>query len=224
MNIKELGKFGTSFGLIRSPCDRAASEFQSWQHSLLQQCGFELCLKKVTGTLSDEIGKLLPRTAPIVTKYLFWPLDDQWTLYFDNGVNGTDTGPPSILASRLNTDAIRVGMADEIVDAVTRQVKQYGATIFEFHSGTVERRHIFAANDGGKWKFYQAGEPFAFESVDAYKVKPVRDRFTQLMLMKYLKELGINLDGTSPESAKQGPGYLLIKQGQMPPSFREIVE
>lgn len=224
MNVSEFGKFGAAFGLIRSPCERVALEFKEWQHGFLEQWGFELRSAPISGSINDVIKALLPRTAPIVTKYLFWPLTPEWTLYFDNGVNGTDPGAIGVLASRFNTDAIRVGIAEEVVEPSTGRIKQYGATIFEYHSGEVERRHVFSANDGGKWKFGQAGEPFPFECLDAYKARSIQERFTKSMLLQYLKELGLDLDGSISCPSAYSQGYLLTKHGRMPPSFKEVVE
>lgn len=222
MHVTSFGKFAASFGLIRGPCKSVAEAFLEWQQDLLRPWGMALRSETGAGVIGDVLNALYPRTVPIATKYLFWPLDEAWTLYFDNGANGTDAGPPKVLASRLHTEAIRVVMADEIVDPATKRLKQYGATILECHFNGIERRHIFAANDGGKWKFGQSGEPFSFENTAAYDARPIKARFTHAMLMAYLKELGVKLDGSISSPAENGPGYLLTKHGKMPASLREL--
>lgn len=217
--IIEFGKLSASFGVLNAPCKMVADEFLGWQQDILREWGFSLELEKREG-FTDALNAMLPLTAPISTKYLFWALNDKWTLYFDNGVNGTDAGPPCVLSARLQIDAIRAVMVDEKLDEATRHVIQYGATIFEFYSSGVERRHVFAANDGGKWKFHQSGEPLKFENTDVYKLKSIRDRFTNSMLVSYLRNLGIDLDNKI--FAEHSSGYLIKKLGTMPWSYMEF--
>lgn len=217
MNVVSFGKFSSSFGLIKGPAKSVAESFLEWQQNILREWGFRLEMTERPGELSAALNALYPRTTPIATRYLFWPLDKDWTLYFDNGVNGSDAGPPSVLSSRLGVDAMRVVMADESVDPTSGQVTQYAATILEYYVSGVERRHIFAANDGGKWKFGESGEPFSFENTSQYKVRAIKDRFTNLMLLGYLKELGVDLSDVG-----DGPSYLLTKHGKMPATYKEF--
>lgn len=218
----DFGKFSSSFGLVKSPGKLVAESFLAWQNEILREWGFELKLEVRQEKLDDALGALFPRTAPIVTKYLFWPLNESWTLYFDNGVNGTDAGPPNVLSSRLGVDAMRVVMADEILNPSSGQIAQYRATILEYHSRGVEQRHIFVANDGGKWKFGESGEPFPFENTAAYKAKSIKDRFTNAMLLGYLKELGAGISNDQSVHAEHGPCYLLTKHGKMPATYKEF--
>ncbi len=53
-------------------------------------------------------------------------------------------------------------------------------------------RALAASNDGGRWVFDQEGEPFAFEQVEQYQARRVRDRFTFEMLKDYLRHLGLS--------------------------------
>jgi hypothetical protein len=178
----------------------------------------------VSGPISDALKKLLPRTAPISTSYLFWPLNEEWTLYFDNGHLGTDASPPSVLASRLHTDGIRICLADELVEPGTGRVLQYGATIFEYFEDAEARRFIYAANDGGRWVFNQGGTPFHFEVTETYKSRLVRDRFTASILLQYLNELNAGIDEGSESPNEYGPGRLIIKTGEMPRNYVEFHE
>ncbi len=112
-------------------------------------------------------------------------------------------------------------MADEAVNP-SGQVTQYRATILEYYANGIERRHVFVANDGGKWKFGESGEPFPFENTEVYKVRSIKDRFTNAMLLEYLKKLGANLTDSHSPLAENGPGYLLTKHGKMPATFKEF--
>lgn len=222
MNAVDFGKFSSSFGLVQGPSKLVADSFLAWQQEILREWGFELKLEVRQGNLGETLTALYPRTAPIVTKYLFWPLSEDWTLYFDNGASGTDAGPPSVLSARLGVDAMRVVMADETANPASGQITQYRATILECYSKGVELRHIFVANDGGKWKFGESGEPFQFEDTAAYKVRSIKDRFTNAMLLGYLKELGVDLNDGHSALAENGPGYLLTKHGKMPATYKEF--
>jgi len=124
----------------------------------------------------------------------------EWSLYLNNGPLGTDTGMlPSKAAKELDCRAIRATAADPGPD-------EYGAAILEvFHPDEEEdllrcRRALYAADDGGRWVFGQAGELFDFEDVIAYRKRRIRDRFTLDMLRSYLRHLGVPTD-TDPEVA-----------------------
>ena len=75
MNIVDFGKFSSSFGPVKGPSKVVAESFLSWPQEILRDWGLELKLKVPQGKL-DEALNALPRTAPIVTKYLFWPLNE----------------------------------------------------------------------------------------------------------------------------------------------------
>lgn len=222
MNLVNAGKFPSSFGLVKAPGNVVVESFLAWQKEVLRQYGFELRLEMRQDDLGGALQALLPRTAPITTKYLFWPLNEHWTMYVDNGVNGTNAGPPQVLSSKLGVEAIRVVMADDILDAPNGHTMHYGASILEYYQEGVERRHIFVANDGGKWKFGQAGEPFPFEDMAAYKLKSIKQRFTNTMLRGYLEELGADMGDGSFAGAEHVHGYLLTKHGKMPATCQEF--
>lgn len=224
MLVQQFGTFRNSFGLIKGDCQAVAQSFQDWQNEFLSQHGFQLNESALSGPISDALKKLLPRTAPISTSYLFWPLNDEWTLYFDNGRLGTDASPPSVLASRLHTDGIRISLKDELVESGSGRVSQYGATIFEYFEEDKARRFICAANDGGKWVFNQGGTPFHFETAKTYKSRFVRDRFSATTLLRYLNELNAGLNKGSESPNKYGLGRLIIKTGKMPRDYVEFHE
>ncbi|QDQ25893.1 hypothetical protein FNU76_05745 [Chitinimonas arctica] len=217
MAISDFGRLSASFGLIKCPCKIAADEFLLWQQVILKEWGFAIKAQALEGGAVDVVRALSPRTAPISTRYVFWTLNEKWTLYFDNGANGTDAASPmSVLSSRLKVDSLRITMADEVKNPDSGQVMQYRASIFECYSEGVDRRHVFSANDGGKWKFGESGDPFEFEDVAAYKLKSIKDRLTNAMILSYLKRLDADFDAIG------GHGYLLTKSGKMPPSYKEF--
>jgi hypothetical protein len=55
-------------------------------------------------------------------------------------------------------------------------------------------RSISAMNDGGRWVFEAAGEPFAFERPQAYVHRRKSARFTSALLYEYLRALDVPID------------------------------
>jgi hypothetical protein len=214
----EFGRFSHTFGLVRSSPERAAHAFQTWQQPILVPHGLSFSKPEPqSGLLDDALRQLLPLTMPGMLRVLFWPVDRDWTVYFDNSGIGTEAATVMpVLSERLKVDAIRVGMSDEVRDSSTGQIVRYAATIFEYYSLGAARRVVFAANDGGRWKFDATGEPFLFEDLQQYTAKAIRDRFTQDMLRLYLGELGISLDDVPIATTQHGPGYAMHKLGKLP--------
>jgi hypothetical protein len=54
-------------------------------------------------------------------------------------------------------------------------------------------RAVVAMNDGGSWLFSVDGTPQPFEELQNYKARRIADRFTDEMLERYCKALGIGL-------------------------------
>lgn len=224
MHVQQFGKFGASFGIVKGSCDRLARCFLDWQNEFLLEHAFRLTEAVVSGPIGEALQQLLPRTAPITTKYLFWPLNEEWTLYFDNGRLGTDAGPPSLLASRLGTGGMRISLSDQLREKGSSRILVDGGTIFEYFQNDETRRSIYAVNDGGRWYFGQIGTPFDFENQDAYAARLIRNRFTRPLVLQYLNELNASLDGTMASPLERGPGVLLIKCGAMPRDQQEFYE
>jgi hypothetical protein len=119
---------------------------------------------------------LVERT-DVLTSRLLLPAG-AWTAVLTNGPLGTDLGGlPVLIARAFNTKTIRA-------------VASNGATILEVYVGTKER-NVYAADDGGRWKFGQFGDPLPFEDVSAYSRHRVKDRFTHDMLHSYLTALDV---------------------------------
>lgn len=120
---------------------------------------------------------------------------DGWTAVLTDGPLGTDLGMlPSLAARELRCLATRATVAEEGSGS-------YGAAIFEVFdpSATSDplrcRRNIYAANDGGTWRFGAYGQAFEFEDVERYRRRRIRDRFTPAMVVDYLEELGAPVSG-----------------------------
>jgi hypothetical protein len=155
----------------------------------------------------DELFGLLGPPKPDFDTYALIPLKE-WTTVFNNSYLGTDLGMiPSLAARKLGCRALRVVAKLERQDA-------YPATILELYDPSSTdplkcRRAIAAADDGGVWRFIQYGEPLAFEEVDAYSRRRIRDRLTPEMLRRYLLALGV--PPVSPENMGLSGTTLLKK-------------
>jgi hypothetical protein len=144
-------------------------------------------------SLAEVVESFLPPRSPAAELRHLLLAVDGWTALLNDSPLGTDLGVlPSRAARTVTCRAIRAVAARE-ADG------RYGATILEVYEPGVPdalgaRRTIFAANDGGTWRFGEHGEPFAFEDVHAYGRPRIAERFTGAMLERYLVELGVPVE------------------------------
>jgi hypothetical protein len=117
-----------------------------------------------------------------------------WSLYLSNGPLGTDVTPlPGIVAKDFGVTAIRaVCVPDDGPGYPARILEVYGPAGDPNQGRMV--RVISAIDDGGRWDFMTAGAPFAFEDVERYAERRIRDRFPAQLLYTYLRELGVPYD------------------------------
>ena len=60
----------------------------------------------LVGLLGDALAGLLPLTMPGMLRVMFWPVADDWTIYFDNSGLGTEAATVMpVLSQRLAVDA-----------------------------------------------------------------------------------------------------------------------
>jgi hypothetical protein len=174
------------FGLIRAPLEKVVNEFTNWHFSI----GIEYERLQINTLLSDAFDSLLPLSHSKM-RTLFVATKSEWVAFFQNGIQGSDPGPPmNQLSRRINAMSMRI--------CTSPSGAKYSAVIWSVYApGSFggdkfnHRRSLAAANDGGKWVFEQSGEPFPFESIAAYDNAQKRDCFSQEMLCEYLKHFGI---------------------------------
>jgi hypothetical protein len=166
------------FGVIEAPLAMVLEGLLDW-HACI---GIRYRRREIDGGLGAALEALLPLCHAKQRK-LLTSTASQWTAFFQNGIDGSDPTPVmSLLARKLEVTAMRI--------CSTPPSAMWPATIWEVYASGYEplgyRRSVCVSNDGGKWVFYQSGEPFAFEEVEAYDRKRKRDRFTRELLLKYL--------------------------------------
>jgi hypothetical protein len=114
----------------------------------------------------------------------------RWSVILTDGPLGTDVGViPSRAARDLGVRALRAVSTTEGSSSYEMQLFE----MFDPRSTDQQRlqRSVYAANDGGTWRFGSFGEPFDFEDIDCYRQRRKRDRLTSAMVLRYLNGLGI---------------------------------
>ena len=113
-----------------------------------------------------------------LTRYAFVPVGDGWTVCFDNGQSG---GGWQWRAGR--------GVAACCVPNKTEGI--WAARMFAGFDPAVGRsRCVHVFQDGKQWEFWQDGEPYDFEEVEAYSLRIKGDRLTPERLYRYLDAFG----------------------------------
>jgi hypothetical protein len=199
-------------------CDAktAADAFQQWQQPIQSGRGVRLNRRELIGDFTSKLESLMPLTSHEARRFLFLPTTSKWTAYIENGWRGNDVSAVSHLSRAMRCRAIRaVSVPHTMRKTPTGELGRYGATIFEVYAADSSgcsflnvQRSVDAANDGGRWKFGANGQPFAFEDLERYKARQIRDRFTPEMLDEYLRHFGIHLGAAeTPTQLSRGLGY-----------------
>lgn len=147
---------------------------------------------------SDAIAGLTP--GPMLSRYACVPVND-WTAVLNDSPGGTDVGVlPSYAARELGIMAIRAVCADDQAVYPARILEVYGAS---GEPPLALIRSIVVANDGGQWVFEEAGRPFSFEDLSAYRSRLKARRLTVEMVSEYLQALGVPVDQEPDWSSAQ---------------------
>lgn len=172
----------SSFGLIKASPQEAADAFTKWQMPLVREYGRRLKVEMIHDDLDLALESLLP-IVPTITRHLFFPCRNGWTILFENGFQGTDNTSVCMLAQ------VMPAMTIKVTENSVLPTRQYPATMWSVYDSDHEpKRHVAAMNDGGRWVFQQIGEPFAFEEPTLYDAQRIKDRFTHATLRHYLAE------------------------------------
>lgn len=200
-----------SIFFLKAEIDTFNESFQKWHKSI----DIKYSEEKITGKFSDIISCLLPITVPIITKYLIIPTKSEWLAFFDNGILGTDGSAPSYISEEIiRCQMIRSNCSDKGVVLEYRDPRQskykdeYGIEHYQ------NDRYIYYSGLEAKgYKFKTSGQPFPFEDLERYKIKPLKKRFDCELLKKYLLEF--NIDAFNPDFylPKDKKGILLTKKG-----------
>jgi hypothetical protein len=172
-------------GLIRAPVAEVAAAFATWQGGL----GHAHAAHQ-----AESLAEALDRLPPLSTelrRVLFLPTRSDWTIFLRSGINGSDPfAPMSCLAGTMGVLALRVCARGPEATWPASILEAYAPPSLGGTPPLGYRRRVVAMNDGGRWIFEAAGEPFPFEDLAAYRRPRKRERFTTDMLVRYLEALG----------------------------------
>ena len=212
-------------GFLETDAERAAQAFARWQSGLVEPRGMRMEMRPVTGSLEHVLSSLLPLSGPEGLRQLFIPTRGRWAAYIENGWTGTDaTTAVSYMAEVLGCRGLRV----VAVPHTHRKGKggRYGAVMLDVFGSTPTLginylRALGASNDGGRWVFDESGQPFAFEQVEKYQEKRVKDRFTFDMLRDYLRHLGLSPFEEDFYLPRGAPAWMVERTGPVLPTQRD---
>jgi hypothetical protein len=199
-----LAPITTSFGLFENKVDEVVDYFCSWQKGN----DTKVIRKNVKGNLEEIFLNLLPFKIIGASKYLFIPLMNGWTAYFDNGYRGTDSSAIAHIPRRLLSRSIRIITNPQYhpnpkfnMEAIIMEVYGHDEMLW---SNFI--RKLWLECDCGKWNFEQMGALFPFEKTERYLLKKKTDRFDLPLLKEYLYKLG----GLAPFD----PNFYLTETGK----------
>lgn len=195
--------------------------------------GFTIRSSDVAGPLAHALETLAPLTIAPRRRFLLVPTRSAWTAYFDNYLNGTDaSGPIGHLTLKCKCSGLLIDATPDtmgtksLYDKTRRGV--YGASIFELYGPEKTEwlnvvRTVYAANDGGRWKFLASGTPQSYEEPETYKARRVRDKLPFELLDKYCRALGLRPFDDDFYLPPDQPNATLIERipDRLPPDTRE---
>ena len=215
--------FVRKINLYQADARVVAEHFAAWSNDFLSSVGGS-SLRPVCQPADQIIPMLEPFVSSMWTRKVIAPIAGGWSAQFDNNYRGTDSSGVSVLCQKVGCRALRVTAVEHTLKKVGERqwVGKYGAMILQVFDAGVSRRTISAMNDGGRWDFYQSGEPFAFEDLRAYKNRRIRDRFTYEMMHRYLKELGVQPFDLGSYTCSEDEPFYIIDRNKPLPGQREV--
>jgi hypothetical protein len=176
-----------SVGFVRAPYDRVLAATLEWRRGLVP--GVDV--SDLPTSFPDALLALAPLQTPPTREVLARTVDDQWTANLYNSHLGGDSC--SWYMSRvLGCDAV---VATHIpVGQYLYPVTSLTITSPRAAPPLNQLRYIGAGKYSSKWEFHESGERQAYEELERYKAKRIRDRFDREMLLRYLDALGIHAD------------------------------
>lgn len=216
----------SSVGFLEQSLEEATAALERWRRSLYSAAA-------VT-SLSEGFPAVLRRLEPLTggarPRELLVRAGTRWTAYFDNSLRGTDAvSTIGHLTTVLSCQGLAVNVVPHTVGVPGVRAERMGAVQFELFgplpTDFLNYVRTLSVSFDGKWQFDAAGTVQAFEEVDAYRARRVRDRFTSAMLERYCRALAIdvfNPDFYGPDAVLVGSalpvppdGYVMtIEQAQ----------
>lgn len=117
------------------------------------------------------------------------PTASRWTALVDNDpIGGWPLSTLFVMSERLRTDCCSFVMSRPGANPTARSFGYWDG-----RRGTCESRTVQLIRDS-RWEFHASGRPLPFEDLERYGRRLKRDRFTNEMVIRYARELGIELE------------------------------
>jgi hypothetical protein len=186
-------------GFLEATLESTLEVFLKWQSKIGAELGRQPQHQRLVGSLQQALACLEPLTTP-PTKVLLMETRSRWTAFFDNGLRVSDPeSPVGHLCTIIPCRGVVVHCAaDRSQTRDQSALRIYGIVSFRMFaahqtSWLNQERAVVAMNDGGSWLFSADGIQQSFEEPERYKARRIADRFTDEMLERYCKALGIGL-------------------------------
>lgn len=186
-------------GFLEATLENTLEVFLKWQSEIGAELGRQPQHERLASSLRQALGRLEPLTTP-PTKVLLLETHSRWTAFFDNGLRVSDPeSPVGHLCTIIPCSGVVVHCAPDRSQTGNRDaLRIYGIVSFRMFAARQtswlnRERAVVAINDGGSWLFSADGIPQPFEEPQNYKARRIADRFTDEMLERYCKALGIGL-------------------------------
>lgn len=211
----------SEFGFVQAPPDIVAGWWLQREATIQRERGGGVDSRSVSGDLVETLSCLLPLTSVERRRVLLVATSSEWTAVFDNGWQGGDAAGLSSTALDLRCQAMRVVAVSDI--KVQGTFRRYGARIFELYGAERTEflnyvRTISVANDGGRWRMDQSGEPLPGEDPSWFSARQVKDRFREEHLALLLRSFGIE---AFDQAFYRRDALLIERHGPTAPGYRE---
>jgi hypothetical protein len=136
---------------------------------------------------------LFPLRAPGITKYLIIDCGNGWSAVIDNSIGGTDPIAAFSISKGLSVRTVYYIAIPQTLPSRPQKTDKgrWGGMILTVYDRGMVTRSVSSVNDGGRWAFDEAGEPFSFEDTTLYHRKSISSRLNKNVLDGYLHNLGI---------------------------------
>lgn len=186
-------------GFLEAALESTLDTFLKWQSEIGAEVDRQPQHERFVGPLQQALARLEPLTTP-PTKVLLMETRSRWTAFFDNGLRMSDPeSPVGHLCTIMPCRGVVAHCApDRSQTADPNALRIYGIVSFRMFGPHQtkwlnQQRAVVAMNDGGSWLFSADGLEQSFEEPARYTARRVVDRFTDDMLDRYCKALGIGL-------------------------------
>ena len=136
---------------------------------------------------TNEINLLKPEYNPTYRMFLIWePSNNPGVSVFSSNLKDGWYTFVNILSTKyfLDSASIRLSPSDD----------EYPICEFLTYTKGKRSRIVRVMKDDPRWEFYEEGKVYNFEEVENYTRRLKRQRFTQEMLTRYMKNLGWDIE------------------------------